>query len=207
LKDVFPEKSDNWIIELFFYINKVTERVSKIFTKEPELNEKYDIKSIKFQMKPLTWGFYVELNKKCARNGNLNDIDQLLMKEKKLVDGILNWNIVDKNGNVVEINKENIFNLHPLIAERLIEEYDGLSYVTRSEKKAIVLNVNKYYLSAVAGTGAVDPPFEVIELSLIEKFGWTPEDINKMPYKKLQELFLVLNQREVSSNSARQLKK
>ena len=61
---------------------------------------------------------------------------------------------------------------------------------------------NKYYMSQFSGTGAVDAPLEVIEMSLMEKFNWTPQEIAKIPYKKIQEIFLILNQRDASSKAA-----
>ena len=157
-------------------------------------------------MRPLTWKLYRELNEQCARNGDLNDIDYLLMKEKKIIEGIIDWNIKNDKGEKVEINRENIFNLHPMIVETLSNKYDELSYVSKKQKKDLTLNVNKYYMSAIAGTGQVSTPPEIVELSLMEKFNWTPNVIDEMSYKKIQELFLVMNQREISSESAHNFK-
>jgi len=195
-----------WKITIYFYENSKG-KIIKVFSELPEkINEKYALKSIEFKMHPLTWGFYRDLNKKCARKGNLNDIDYLLMKEKKIVEGIVDWDIKDEKGNKVEINKENIFNLHPMIVETLSNEYDELSYVSKKERKDVTLSINKYYLSAVAGAGQVATPLEVVELSLMEKFNWTPNIIDEMPYKKIQELFLIMNQREISSENAQNFK-
>jgi len=195
-----------WTITIYFYVN-AKGKIIKVFAKCPEKkDERYVLKSIEFKMQALTWGLYRDLNRQCARNGNLNDIDYLLMKEKKIVDGIVDWDIVDDKGNKVEINKENIFNLHPMIVETLANEYDELSYVSKKQKKDVVLNVNKYYMSAIAGTGQVATPPEIVELSLMEKFNWTPNVIDEIPYKKIQELFLIMNQREISSESAHNFK-
>jgi len=196
-----------WKITIYFYVN-ARGKVTKVFSKIPDKkDEKYALKSIEFTMRPLTWGVYRVLNRQCARNGNLNDIDYLMMKEKKIIDGIIDWDIKDDKGNKVEINKENIFNLHPMIVETLSNEYDELSYVSKKERRDVSLNVNKYYLSAIAGTGQVSTPPEIVELSLMEKFNWTPNDIEEIPYKKIQELFLILNQREISSENAENFKK
>ena len=193
-----------WTIPIYYYVN-AKGKIIKVFSKYPDKkDDRYTLKSIEFKMQPLTWGRYRELNRQCCIKGNLNDMDYLLMKEKKIVDGIVDWDILDDKGNKVEINKENIFNLHPMIVETLANEYDELSYVSKKERKDVTLSVNKYYLSAVAGTGQVSTPPEIVELSLMEKFNWTPNVIDEIPYKKIQELFLILNQREISSENARQ---
>jgi len=195
-----------WTITIYFYVN-AKGKIIKVFAKSPDKkDEKYTLKSIEFKMQPLTWGRYRELNRQCCINGNLNDMDYLLMKEKKIVDGIVDWDIVDDSGKKVEINKENIFNLHPMIVETLSNEYDELSYVSKKERKDVTLSVNKYYLSAIAGSGQVATPPEIVELSLMEKFNWTPNVIDEIPYKKIQELFLILNQREMSSENAQNFK-
>ena len=157
-------------------------------------------------MRPLTWGLYKELNRQCARNDNLDDVDYLLMKEKKIVDGIIDWDIKDEKDNKIRVNKENIFNLHPMIVEALSDEYDKLSYVSKKDRKTMSLSVNKYYLSTIAGSGQVATPPEIVELSLMEKFNWTPNVIDEIPYKKIQELFLIMNQREISSENAHNFK-
>ena len=195
-----------WNITIYFNVN-VKGKIIKVFTKCPEKKDKkYTLKSIEFKMRPLTWKLYRELNEQCARNGDLNDIDYLLMKEKKIIEGIIDWNIKNDKGEKVEINRENIFNLHPMIVETLSNKYDELSYVSKKQKKDLTLNVNKYYMSAIAGMGQVSTPPEIVELSLMEKFNWTPNAIGEMPYKKIQELFLVMNQREISSESAHNFK-
>ena len=195
-----------WNFTIYFNVN-VKSKIIKVFAKCPEKKDKkYTLKSIEFKMRPLTWKLYRELNEQCARNGDLNDIDYLLMKEKKIVEGITDWNIKNDKGEKVEINRENIFNLHPMIVETLSNKYDELSYVSKKQKKDLTLNVNKYYMSAIAGTGQVSTPPEIVELSLMEKFNWTPNVIDEMSYKKIQELFLVMNQREISSESAHNFK-
>ena len=192
---------------MFFYTNSKG-RVIKVFTQCPEKkDEKYSLKSIEFKMRPLTWSLYRDLHKLCARNGNLNDIDYLMMKEKKIVEGIVAWDIKDDIGNKIEVNKENIFNLSPMIVEALSDKYDELSYVSKKESKSISLSINKYYLSTIAGTGQVSTPPEIVELSLMEKFNWTPSVIDEIPYKKIQEIFLILNQREISTENAQNFRR
>jgi len=37
---------------------------------------------------------------------------------------------------------------------------------------------------------------KVIEVQLMEDFGWTPEEIGKIPYRKIQEILVIRRQRE-----------
>lgn len=36
---------------------------------------------------------------------------------------------------------------------------------------------------------------EIIEMFLIEQYHWTPKQINEIPYKKIQQIFLIINQK------------
>ena len=196
---------ETWDIEIFFY--EKNNRVYKAFAEEPAPKPNYETKSIIFITKPFTWGFYVSLNQRCARNGNINDIDYLLLKEKKLIEAVLDWNITDEKGKKVEVNKENIFNLSPIIVEALLNKYDEMCYVSKKEKRQLTLDINAYYLSQLTDAPTVkSAPFEAIELSLMERFHWSPDIIDKISYKRLQKLFMAMNQREVSSDAALRIK-
>ena len=49
------------------------------------------------------------------------------------------------------------------------------------------------------GRNTSAPP-EVLEMFLMDEYHWTPNEISKIPYKKIQKLFLVRNQKaEVES--------
>lgn len=195
-----------WEIRVYFYLN-TKQRVIKVFPNRPDQPDpKYTLSFITFYLRPLTWKFYVDLNKRCAKSGNMNDVDELLLKELKITEGICGWDIKDSNGNLVDVTKENIFNLDPKIVECMFQCYEQRSYMTNQERRNLSLNINKYYMSAISGSRRVAPPMEVIELSLMEKFGWTPDVIDAMDYKKIQEIFFTLNQREVSSEAAQEFK-
>jgi hypothetical protein len=45
------------------------------------------------------------------------------------------------------------------------------------------------------------PPPELVEVILMEKFYWLPKDIDNIKYKKIQEIFTVIRQREISTAS------
>lgn len=41
----------------------------------------------------------------------------------------------------------------------------------------------------------------IIENDLIEEFHWLPQDIAKIPYRKLQEFFIVRREKKVARNA------
>ena len=60
-------------------------------------------------------------------------------------------------------------------------------------------------MSQASGAGTVTAPPEIIEIDLMEKFHWTPQEIGEIPYGKLQRLFAVMNQRENSREAAKEI--
>lgn len=49
------------------------------------------------------------------------------------------------------------------------------------------------------GSGTTDPAIsrKILESELIEKHHWLPQDVEKIPYKKLQEYLLIQKQRNI----------
>jgi len=47
------------------------------------------------------------------------------------------------------------------------------------------------------------PAREIIECDLMETFNWLPQDIEKIPYKKLQKIFLVRREKQVAIETKR----
>lgn len=46
-------------------------------------------------------------------------------------------------------------------------------------------------------------PYEVLELILMEKFGWTPMQIDEIPFKRMKQIMDVMNIRaQVQANHA-----
>ena len=66
----------------------------------------------------------------------------------------------------------------------------------------MILEVDKYVKASSKGQRNVSPPQEMVEISLMEKFGWDPETIDRIPMKRLQKIFVVMNQRDASSEDA-----
>ena len=61
-------------------------------------------------------------------------------------------------------------------------------------------------MSQAIGTGSVLAPPELVEVGLMERFHWTPDQIDKVPFGKLQRIFIVLQQKEISQDAADKMK-
>ena len=44
----------------------------------------------------------------------------------------------------------------------------------------------------------VEIPPEVVEIILMETFHWTPNQIDEIPYARVQQYFMILNQRRIT---------
>jgi len=44
----------------------------------------------------------------------------------------------------------------------------------------------------------VEIPPEVIEITLMENFHWTPNQIDEIPFVRIQEYFMILNQKRIT---------
>jgi hypothetical protein len=53
------------------------------------------------------------------------------------------------------------------------------------------MQVHSFYM----GSRKIVPAREIIEVNLMEEFHWTPQDIANIPYKTLQKINLVRNQK------------
>jgi hypothetical protein len=65
--------------------------------------------------------------------------------------------------------------------------------------------VHSYYMSQAVGSGQLAAPPELIEVYLMEKFHWTPMQIDEIPMHRLNKLFFVMQQKENSESSVRQV--
>lgn len=45
------------------------------------------------------------------------------------------------------------------------------------------------------------PPAELIEISLFDRFGWSPEDVDNIDYGRLQRIMVAMKQMERSENA------
>jgi len=57
-------------------------------------------------------------------------------------------------------------------------------------------SIHRYY---VAGDDEeVEIPPEVVEITLMENFHWTPNQIDEIPFVRIQEYFMILNQKRIT---------
>lgn len=50
----------------------------------------------------------------------------------------------------------------------------------------------------------IAPAREIIEVGLIEEFHWTPKQISEIPYKTLQRIFFIRNQKTAVQQAVQQ---
>jgi hypothetical protein len=163
---------------------------------------------VRFFMKPLTWKLHTDLIRAATiakrvksmggkgKGTMVDEIDWSLYRQNKALLSIDSWNIVDEDGNKIPVSDDAIMSMHPDVLERLLDRYDSTVLVTKARERALMMKTFKYYQSVYGGSGNVEAPPEVVELSLMEKFHWTPQQIAEIPYRKIQELFIILNQRD-----------
>lgn len=172
---------------------------------DPPPDKKLKCDKVTFLMRPWTWKMQNDLLAEATfRNEGVDSILWTVIVSRKLVYAIDGWDLKGPDGEAVPATEENILGLHPAVAEALLRKYDNLTAMTRGKEKEIVLSTFRYYSAALSGSHAVPAPPEVVELSLMEKFGWTPQQIDEIPYVKIQEMFLVMNQREQTHQSVQE---
>ena len=214
------EKSSNLItIDLYCRENRGTYRVEVLdkLDKIPE-EEAIKYKLVRFFMRPMTWKLHTDLIRSATflkhiksmggkgKGRHVEEIDWSVYRQNKAILAIEAWNLVDDNGDKIEVDEEKILSMHPDVMERLIDKYDEVSLISKEKEKNLILKTFKYYQSVYGGSGSVEAPPEVVELSLMEKFNWTPQQISEIPYAKIQELFIILNQRDKTQSDSNNTK-
>ena len=160
-------------------------------------------------MAPITWGDHNDLQAKCTRksdDGKDDDLDWAKYKEEKLKKILVSWDAKDSLGNLVPVSSAAILSLHPKVAETLISEYDSRTLLGEKEKRVLVGKIHSYYFSSILGAGTADAPPELIEIGLMEKFGWTPNQIDAISFGKLQRIFVSMEQKDRSIEDAQSAK-
>ena len=118
------------LIEIPFFYKKIEKTgMLKIARKIEDVEEKLrpEYSKVVFKMKSINWKTYNELQRSALVDkgtGDGDQIDWIKYKETKLIKILADWDAKDDKGNKVPINQETIFNLHPAIAESLLNEYD-----------------------------------------------------------------------------------
>lgn len=66
------------------------------------------------------------------------------------------------------------------------------------------MQVHLYYNGGKANAPAMR---KITEVSLMEEFHWLPHEIARIPYKKIQEILIIKNQKNSSSQTKLELSK
>ncbi len=64
------------------------------------------------------------------------------------------------------------------------------------------MEVHRYYMARAQGNTHAEAPPELVEIGLMERFNWTPNQIDEIPLGRLQRIFLAMEQREQSKGPA-----
>ena len=67
------------------------------------------------------------------------------------------------------------------------------------------MEVHRYYMSRAQGNVMAEAPPELVEIGLMERFNWTPMEIDQIPLGRLQRIFIAMEQREQSKIPAAEI--
>jgi hypothetical protein len=101
-------------------------------------DQKAVFKKLVVTLAPLNWKKYNETQRASMVDkgkGTGEEMDWLLYREKKLLAVMKAWDAKDEKGNPIPVTQENVFKLHPLIAEMIINEYDRVTFLGEEERK------------------------------------------------------------------------
>jgi hypothetical protein len=60
-------------------------------------------------------------------------------------------------------------------------------------------------MARAQGNTMANAPQELVDIGLMERFGWTPNQIDEIPLGRLQRIFVTMEQREQSKQAALQV--
>lgn len=60
-------------------------------------------------------------------------------------------------------------------------------------------------MSRASGNMKAEAPPELVEIGLMERFNWTPMEIDQIPLGRLQKIFIAMEQREQSKEAAKEV--
>lgn len=67
------------------------------------------------------------------------------------------------------------------------------------------MGVHRYYDAQVHGRTGVEAPPEIIEIGLMERFHWTPMEIDQIPLGRMQRIFVAMEQMEQSKSDLQEI--
>lgn len=123
-------------------------------------------------------------------------------KENKLKKVIIKWDAKKDNNGVqvdVPLTEDSIMCLSPNVAETILKAYDAVMFINDDEEKNIAKDVYAYVMGKGRHTSAISK--SIIENDLIEEFHWLPQQIAEIPYRKLQEFFIVRREKTQARNA------
>ena len=65
--------------------------------------------------------------------------------------------------------------------------------------------VHRYYTSRAQGNNKTEAPPILVEIGLMERFNWTPNQIDDIPLGRLQRIFVAMEQRDHSKIAASEI--
>jgi len=135
---MFIEDKQTISVQIYYKMGKGGGmRVQTSIEKEmPDVKAQF--RKLTVTLAPLNWKKYNDLQRvSMVDKGKITgeDIDWLLYREKKLSAVLTAWDAKDAADKPVPVNQENIFKLHPMIAEAILNEYDRIVLLGEDEKK------------------------------------------------------------------------
>jgi len=135
---MFVEDKSTISVELYYKQGKRGGmRVQTSVDKEmPDVKSQF--KKLTVTLMPLNWKKYNDLQRaSMVDKGKITgeDIDWLLYREKKLLAVVAAWDAKDADGKIIPVTPENLFKLHPMVAETILNEYDRIVLLGEDEKK------------------------------------------------------------------------
>ena len=173
------------------------------------VEQRPEYKKVVFTMRPMTWGANNEMLRKAKRYRKIKglligDVDEYFYKGEKLIWALLAWDYKDDKGDQVPVTEEKINALHDSVVSELLKVYDNLNYLSKDEERRICVEISNYVLSQNSGAKTIAPPNEMVELSLYDRFFWTPDQVDRIGLKRLQTLFVAMGEKENSTAIARE---
>ena len=199
---------DNQKIKIWIRCRGRSIKVVDSLFRLPE-DQRAEYQPVVFTMRPLTWGANNDLIRRAkitkkVRGVVISDVDQYQYRAEKFLWALVDWDYKDAHGQPVPVTEANINLLHEAVVEQVLKLYDRLNYLSDDEKRQINLEISNYIQSQNSGQKNVAAPSGMTELSLIERFHWTPEQINQIGMRHLQTLFTVMNQKDLSLEVAQE---
>ena len=131
---MFVNAKDLIAVELFWKKNEKNKNVTVLRNLDALTEDlKKTFNKVTFQMRPLNWGIYNDLQRESTVDKGTGDgeqLDWLKYKENKLYKILADWDAKDQGGNKIPITIDTIKTMHPLMAEFALAEYDKKNMAT-----------------------------------------------------------------------------